>query len=640
MNNSNNEQQTQQQQLRQRLRQVQAEEAALQKQLADVQEFAARYPIRLAWPAAIASGNRRTRTELLQHRLLEAGILYEVPTTAADTVQAARRFVHNLEATDCFHAVSVEIGGASDAPSAQQQQRQPSQRPQSQQDSNNNETPNDDDKLPEERTLRVTLHERNWYRLHAGAGLKTGGALGSGGGSASGSSQQQPQHAQCGTSNGGAFLPTAELEFSAGLRNACGVFDRTDLQYSVDTHNIGTWSLSHARPLYAAPGLPALMSDYLLQQPRGSQFHFKASAALDTLDRTAASRYREYQRLASVRAATHPAAAAGRERDDNDPWYASLDWSVAYRDLVPQRHATLPYHLAASPEIVAAAGASVKHSVTARVKHDSTTRWTGGGSSDNNHNRNDGADLSGLPTNGVQWDGTTELALPPGDVGFVRAQAAVAGHACLAAVSLPKVSLHATLGAGAVRSLSFRGLCSCGPGPSDRFLLGGTGSFRGFVPAGLGPRSSSTSSTTTSNNNSNRNSSRQQAGGAGDALGGDFFYTATVAASTAPPAALAQSPVLGGLARRVRLFGFATAGTCCNVAAAGGAGAVDNTTYTGVSARDVVRSTRLSAGVGLATQALGGPGAPRLEVTYAWPLRYGPRDGRRRLQFGVSLALD
>jgi outer membrane protein assembly factor BamA len=191
---------------------------------------------------------------------------------------------------------------------------------------------------------------------------------------------------------------------------------------------------------------------------------------------------------------------------------------------------------------------------------------------------------------------SAELATPPGDVGFVKGQAAVAGHLPIGSRIM---ALHVSLHAGYLHhTLNFGGLCNA-PTVSDRFLLGGTGSFRGFVPAGIGPRS-------TNNNNK-----------VGDALGGTFFYMATAMASLAPPTTL-QSLTM--LTSHVRLFGFCTAGTCL-------------AKLTSVS--DVVYSTRASAGFGVATQAMG----PRLEATYAWPLRYGPLDGRRRFQFGMSFSI-
>lgn len=545
---------TRSQDLQRRLQQVQAEEAALQQQLA-VQQFAANYPIQLQWPAVV-TGHRRTDPDILQHRLLEAGLLYDVPITTADAVEAAGRFVANLEATDCFHAVSVQIG---DAPVDSQQ---------GQQHQNDNAAPQkngDESNTLPERPVHIAVREKNWYRLHAGAGLKTD-MLGSN------------QHTQIATDS---FLPTAEFEMSAGLRNLGGVLDRTDLQYSVDTQNIGAWTFTHTRPLYTA--LPDALSETVLSSAHGSQYNLALRAALDTVDHELISSYKEYQRLLSVKASTSTTPNTSAV----DPWNCSLEWAVNYRDMIPKRHPTIPYHLAASPEIVAAAGASVKHSITAKVKYDNTSTADG--------------DLSRIPVRGIQLECMTELATPPGDVGFIKAQTSLAGHF---PTFLPKVFLHGTISTGFLSALHFQGLCRPS-GPSDRFLLGGTGSFRGFVPAGIGPRSSASKM--------------------GDALGGDVFYTASLSASTVPPSALTQSPLeaIALVASHIRLFGFATAGTCA---------AWNNNNNTPL---DLLRSTRLSAGIGLATQALG----PRLEATYAWPLRYGPRDGRRRFQFGVSFSL-
>ena len=79
---------------------------------------------------------------------------------------------------------------------------------------------------------------------------------------------------------------------------------------------------------------------------------------------------------------------------------------------------------------------------------------------------------------------------------------------------------------------------------SDRFYIGGPGQLRGFMPAGIGPRSSASK------------------GGSsvpgGDALGGDLFYTSTLAMSVPFPSYFATLRQNGA-----RIFGFANAGTCC-----------------------------------------------------------------------------
>jgi hypothetical protein len=549
MNQQQQQQQRQQQPLQQRLLELKREEAALKQQLA-VQQYAAQYPIQLQWPAMVkgkGGGVLRTDMDLLQHRLLESGLLYDTPVATADAVAAASNFIANLESSDCFHSIHVDIGGSGATPGDDAVT------------SLNQETNN----VPA-RKITVTVDEKKWYRLHAGAGLKTNGWL-------TGTNNNTSL-----TTSTDSFLPAAELEVSVGLRNIAGCLDRTDVQYAVDTHNIGTWGITHVRPLYTA--LPEFLSDQLLleQITNGSQCALTVRAALDTVDHITVSSYQQYQRLLSVKAAT--AEIPPRASTDTPWYYGSLEWSVNWRDLVPRRHATLPYHLAASPEIAAQAGASVKHSVTAVMHYDTTK--TAAPCVD---------DASGIPVQGVQMQCSTELATPPGDVGFVKSQAAMAGHLSVT----DRLAMHASLSTGYLHPLSFAGLCGMTT-VSDRFLMGGSGSFRGFAPGGVGPRA---------------------IGKMGDALGGNFFYAASVVASFAPPVTLESLSVITS---HVRLFGFCSVGTCLG-------------NVTGI--QDIVKTTRVSAGMGLTSQAFG----PRLEATYAWPLRYGPLDGRRRFQFGLSL---
>jgi outer membrane protein assembly factor BamA len=544
-----------QQELQERLRDLKQEEALIEQQLA-IQEYAGSYEISLQWPAAVTTTDGKapkTDPDLIQHRLLEAGLLYEVPIPTADAVTAASTLIQNLESTDCFHTVRVDIGGLGSSNQSSEEDL---------------------------RTITVQLQEKNWYRLHAGAGLKTSGSwLGSGPTNSSGGGSGLSTDS---------FLPVAEVDVSAGLRNVFGCLDRTDLNYALDMHNIGTWGLTHDRPLYTV--LPTALSDLLLEQSTGSQYALSTRAVLDTIDCTGTSSYQLFQRLLSFKAATvsdssrHSLAVKYQQ-----PWYGSLEWGLIHRDVVPQRHPTLPYHFAASPEIVAQAGATVKHSWTATMQYDSTHM--------SDESTRD--DQSKLPTSGVQLQCTGEVATPPGDVGFIKGQVAVAAHLSLT----DRLALHGSLSTGYLHSLSFGGLCPAPPIVADRFLLGGTGSFRGFVPAGIGPRTTEASAMQS------------------DALGGNFFYSATVMASLAPSTASLEA--LSTLTRHVRLFGFATAGTCLDVSKA-------------TSIQSVVGSTRASAGIGIATQALG---PARVEATYAWPLRHGPRDGRRRFQFGVSFSL-
>ena len=550
---NDNATQQQQQQQQQRMLQMQQQQAAMQQA---VQKFAGDYEIELEWPAVVMKTNEgskpiRTSNELIQHRLMECGILYDTPISTKDVVSAATNFIENLEQSDCFHGIHVDIGETSSTISDPEGQHN---------------CENDAKML---RRINIKLNEKNWYKFHAGAGLKTDGWLGASSTTLTGGS----------TSTTDAFLPTAEMELRAGLRNISGCLDRTDLQYSVDTQNIGSWTLTHVRPLYTV--LPSTLSDALLLRSTGSQYAFTARAALDTSDRITLSSFYEYQRLLSVKAST---SEQPKTNSPQNPWFSSIEYGILYRDLIPRRHATMPYHFAASPEIVAQSGASMKHAIS-------------GVTSYNNYS----TDTSNLPVHGLQMQFSTEIALPPGDVGFVKGQVAVAGHLPI----VPnRLALHTNVSSGYLHSITFGGLCGP-PLISDRFLLGGIGSFRGFIPAGIGPRGRSVNNRTTNE-------------GLGDALGGNLFYTASLMASLAPPDTIEG---ISQITRNVRLFGFTTVGSCVSVS---------NTT----NWNDIIGSTRMSAGVGIASGALG----PRIEATYTLPIRYGPIDGRRRFQLGVCIS--
>ena len=547
---------------------MEKQQAAMQQA---VQKFAGDYEIPLEWPAVVLSTDPkkpiRTSNELIQHRLMECGIMYDIPVPTKDVVLAASNFVENLEQSDCFHSIQVEIGEASSDEEYQTNSNNNGESSSSRSRSSSSEA-------PMLRRVRVTFEEKNWYKFHAGAGLKTDGWLGA----ASSSSTTNA----LGYTTTDAFLPTAEMELRAGLRNIAGCFDRTDLQYSVDTQNIGSWTLTHCRPLYTV--LPSMLSEYLLLRPTGSQYAFTARAALDTSDRITVSSFYEYQRLLSLKASTFEQPSSNSTRN---PWFSSLEYNILFRDVIPRRHATMPFHFAASPEVVAQSGASVKHAITGTTSYN-----------------NFSTDSSHLPVHGVQMQCSSEIALPPGDVGFVKGQVAIAGHLPIIA---NRMALHTSISGGYLHSIPFGGLCGP-PLISDRFLLGGTGSFRGFLPAGIGPRGRGIRSTGGTMNS-----------GLGDALGGNLFYTASLMASLRPPETIEG---ISQITRSLRLFGFTTIGSCLSVS---------NTT----SWKDIAGSTRMSAGVGIASGVLG----PRIEATYTMPIHYGPNDGRRRFQLGISVSL-
>lgn len=502
---------------RARLEQMQQEQAQLQAQLA-VSEYASKYEVNLQFPAVV-SGNRRTNDELIQHRLLEAGLLYDVPTSIAEIMTVTSSAVADLERTGCFQAVAVEIGAGDDETNRQ---------------------------------LKVVLEEANWYRIHAGGGVKTDTLF-------------HPEQ-QAG------FLPSAEFEASIGLRNLSGYLDQTRLQYTLDTRSLATWSLDYERPLYSL--LPSLARDAILGLATGSQYSFQARASTLTEDYEWTRSYQEFHRRLSLQIANVHSYVAGEQAPSS---YASIEWLLDARDIVPRRHAKLPLALAASSAVASQAGPNVKHSVKIELR-------TNG----------EYVDHGLLPAQGVQASAVAEVALPPGDIGFAKAQTSVSIHYPLSS----SLSIHGALSMGYLHPLLFGGLCRP-PTISDRFFVGGPMQLRGFGPAGIGPRA------TTSTTNS-----------PGDALGGDFYYTATAMASLVPSV---LKPVLHDAADAVRIFGF------CNIGTSVG-------TLSCTDAWSVLQSTRACVGVGLASAALG----PRIEVTYGWPIRYGPRDVRRHFQFGMG----
>lgn len=514
------------QQTREKLRQVQQEERRLQQQLR-AQEYASQYPVRISWPSPVTNA-ARTNVDLIQYRLLEAGVLYDVPTTLGDTIEAASRFVQDLERTDAFESVKVTV------------------------DKGEEEAKDSSSSLPPTSVLKVTLKEKRWYRLHAGAGIKT-------------SSWQQETSPD-------SFLPKGEVEFSAGLRNLTGCLDQTALQYSLDTMSVGAWKLVHERPLYTV--LPESLQYVLLEQSNGSQISITTQAVLDTVDHEYTRSYKEYQRMLSARISnTHSVV----NPEQYPGIYYGIEWTTLYRDLVPRRQASVPYYYQATPEVVSQAGPSVKHSFAAEFRLNGTF-------TDHPYN----------PSEGIDLHAKAELATPPGDVGFIKGHLGLALHVPLTSL----FTIHGILKTGILHPLSFGGLCQ-GPGLSDRFYVGGPLNFRGFSPSGVGPRVGVVTGQSP-----------------GDALGGNLYYTATVMASMGVPTQ-ALTPVLAEALHSVRLFSFATVGTCTD------------------SLSSVWQSTRSSIGLGLATSALG----PRLETTFSWPLRQNPADVTKAWQLGFGFTI-
>jgi outer membrane protein assembly factor BamA len=445
--------------------------------------------------------------------------------------------VNNLMRTQAFHSVHIQI----DKNEQQEQQQQTQDQ--------------DQQSKYHSHILKVILDEKNWYSIYIGGGIKHEGIED---GSMMSSSTA---------------LPKAQFESSITLTNLTGYLDQTKVQYTIDQTSTSRLLFNYEKPLYSWFPEDSAISQSVLALLRGSQYSLGVRALIDTVDHESTRSYKEYQRLVQWKLDNSGNVTRPEMAPDT---YWGVDWTLGLRDVVPRKDSNIPYAADASPEIVAQSGSSLLHTVKWEAR-------TNGGWTDDRYQ----------PTLGVDGYAQAEIAGPPGDVGYAKAQGGGALHYPLS----NHVSLHAACSGGILRPLSFNGLCRS-PTISDRFFVGGPFQLRGFLPAGIGPRS--------------KTGGKMSPGG--DAMGGNLFYTASVAASALPP-----NGVLADYG--IRLFAFGNAGTLVG-------------THQQLSWMQIVQSTRTSVGFGIS----GGTPMGRVELTYAWPLRYGPRDARRNLQFGFGFS--
>jgi hypothetical protein len=490
--------------------------------------FVQGYPLNILFPASVTSKDDskklKTNKDLINARLLENGILFEGLQSLPQLQVGVAQVIDNLKRTGCFESVELQVGMIDD-----------------------NEHPH---------TLEVILEEKNWYSLYIGGGFKHEGFEE--------------------TLNSPSKLPKAQFECSAAFPNLTGHLDQTQLKYTLDQTSSSSFYMAHERPLYAwLSEEKRSLVETLLALPKGSQYSLGFRAVLDSMDYEWTRSYKEYQRYIACRLDN----SGQVHRPDMAPSsYWGLDWQLALRDVVPRKHAELPYACSASHEIVALSGPSLTHSLSWEVR-------TNGEHLDDRFQ----------PTAGFDWFSKMEVAGPPGDIGFAKAQGGASFHIPILAEGA--LAVHGTCSGGFLQALDFKGLCKP-PTISDRFFVGGPMSLRGFLPAGIGPRSTSGVS-----------SSAVSPGG--DSLGGTFYYTASLSASVAVPGALGQYGVRG--------FSFVNAGTVVG-------------TTNDIPLQAILNSTRTSVGAGISAATPMG----RFEATYAWPLRYGPRDARRNMQFGFG----
>mmetsp|Transcript_22308 Transcript_22308/g.32932 ORF Transcript_22308/g.32932 Transcript_22308/m.32932 type:complete len:510 (-) Transcript_22308:79-1608(-) len=500
----------------------QRQQAHSQKIQSDFEKYVKDFPINLAFPARVSSSSPsrpvRTNVDLIQHRLLESGVLFSDLQQIDQVTAAVSEFITNMNDTGCFNAVQVKLED------------------------------NSKDK-GEESSLHVVLNEKKWYKVYVGGGLKQDSIY---------------------QTSGDSLLPKVQFESSGTLQNLSGHLDRTSLSYTIDQTSAASLALSHDCPLYSYFPEDSIGYETILAMNNGSQYNLSCRAVLDTLDHEWTRSYKEYQRLLSMRISNSSIVGTPEMAPKS---YVGIDWSLILRDVLPRRHATLPYTCDASPEVVLQSGSTAKHSLSFEYR-------TNGAYTDSRYN----------PTAGTDFHTKVEFAGPPGDVGFLKAEGGIS-HS----VGREKgIAIHASAASGILQPLAFGGLCGP-PTISDRFFIGGPMQLRGFVPAGIGPRAKTGGASTPR----------------GDSLGGDFFYTASLAASVPfPPLAILQDS-------DIRLFGFCNCGTLTGLKS---------------DAISVLKSTRLSLGGGVCMSSPFG----RLEATYAAPIWYGPRDARRTVQIGVG----
>ena len=181
-----------------------------------LQEYVKTYPINLSFPAkvspAISEKRLRTNVDLVQHRLLESGVLFDDLQQIGQVNEVSESFIKSMMQTGCYHAVQVKLENNL-----------------GQEDQSN---------------LHILLNEKNWYSLYIGGGFKQGAIY---------------QHAA-----GDGVLPKVQFETSGSLLNLTGHLDKTSLSYTVDQTSTATLALTHERPLYSLFSQDSPIHDFIL----------------------------------------------------------------------------------------------------------------------------------------------------------------------------------------------------------------------------------------------------------------------------------------------------------------------------------------------------------------------------------------
>jgi len=633
-----------------------------------------------------AAARLRTSPDFVNARLIEAGLpLGSSRNTSSTSLDqhavSTGRFIRDLEGTGCYDAVKIHIGEKKNGASANEQQHQAP---------------------PLAHDVTIQLQEKKWYKLYIGGGVNSDDLSSLGTNTNSGSNNAFGSLAGLAGSSGGtatgaalSALPKLQFETSASLLNLTGFADISSASYSVDQTGSSTFRFAHDRPLVSYLSKENALYQWLMpMDPRtivdiengedadnaeslsldesqiynmddaqyslggGSHTSLGMHATCHNVDYESTRSTKEFVRSAGIRLANHARGAArqggagGGYRPSMSPPesmagpYVFLDWNASLRDVLPKRSSSHPFVLDCSPQVARQAGTYLKHSLTSGM-------YLNGCFVDDRYD----------PTMGYDAHVVGEVAGPPGDVGYCKLKGGYSWHFPVELLrmmvlgvnsddeynddvaededvpsSVIGMTLHSSFNCGVIRPLTFNGLvgntnntaaaAAAAVVPfSDRFYIGGPGQLRGFLPSGIGPRANKGGSSVPG----------------GDALGGDLFYTSTLATSIPFPSYFSTLRQNGA-----RIFGFANAGTCvsCTSSSSGGllggagtgGGIQSSPSLLGLGCipvwSQILQSTRVAVGGGV---SVGSP-MGRFEATYAVPLRYGPRDARKSVQFGFGFS--
>ena len=622
--------------------------------------------------------------------------LSTVPPQSLQTLMVQlNHFVQAMEATTCYHSVHVELVPVSSSPTMTDQH--PSQaQPQQNQEQQQQQAVEVHISLHEKNWYKLSAGASLNTNRSSSSSSSTNGMGSSWMNSTSGTGTSTSTNLWDGLGQ------AAEVEVSAGVRNIVGVGDTCEWAYTQQASTTAaapSWTGRYQQPLFLP--LPRIGwglwdddHDNDTTTTRIIPCHFSTKAFLTMVDFRDTRSYQEYQRgwhvqLASSSSTPLTLVTDDADDDNHDTTAAAvvvprppLQWSCLYqvllRDLIPRLGPTTTpgiQSLSASWPILqqAALGPSWKQSLVWQLQQPPPP-----------FQQEHAQQQEQVPY--MDWTWSTEVALP--DLLFVLGHAQDASnhanafwktqwHAAwhwplLWSSSTTKNktttwlgTYHSLFQVGYLHSLALRHTPNNHHKESppfyvsDRFFLGGPLPFRGFLPSGIGPRGYS--STPNASSSPQQEPQQEQPPERGDALGGDAYYTWTHMI-TFPLLSSSSSPNHNDTFVPLQAFVFGTVGTCVgslshvwnqqqpqqSSSSSSSRGPGPQPWFPRMmsqhpkqlvgTAQAVLQSSRCSVGCGMATTILGG--GVRLEATYAVPLRYGPHDLRRTVQWALSLKLD